>query len=123
MKRATSVVSLLALLAVAACHREHAPAIAHKPVGDDNQALRWRSTLTSTRLESSCSYRPVEADVFGGPPKSRRTCSKKSPAPKLRGYAVWVPKRQATEGHVGPATATASDSGALRTSGTTRGSS
>ena len=52
MKRATSVVSLLALLAVAACHREHVPAIAHKPVGDDNQALRaaFNADVDKTRV-------------------------------------------------------------------------
>ena len=40
MKRSLSIVSALALLAVAACHREHTPAIPHRAVGDDNQALR-----------------------------------------------------------------------------------
>lgn len=40
MKRSLSIVSAMALFAVAACHREQTPAIAHKAVGDDNQALR-----------------------------------------------------------------------------------
>ena len=41
MKRSRLPVALLATLAVAAaCHREHAPAIAHKLIGDDNQELR-----------------------------------------------------------------------------------
>jgi hypothetical protein len=40
MKRSTYAFGLLAAFAVAACQREHAPAIPHKAVGDDNQELR-----------------------------------------------------------------------------------
>jgi hypothetical protein len=40
MKRTISVVAALAVLAVTACHRQHTPAIAHRAVGEDNQALR-----------------------------------------------------------------------------------
>jgi hypothetical protein len=40
MKRSTFVIVLMAMFAVAACHREHAPAIAHQTVGVDNQELR-----------------------------------------------------------------------------------
>lgn len=40
MTRSSLSVALLATLAIAACHRENTPAIAHKLVGDDNQELR-----------------------------------------------------------------------------------
>jgi hypothetical protein len=40
MKRSGLVGSMLAILAVAGCHREPASAIPHQAVGDDNQALR-----------------------------------------------------------------------------------
>lgn len=40
MRRNSSVVLALALFAAAGCHRQSRPAIAHRAVGDDNQALR-----------------------------------------------------------------------------------
>jgi hypothetical protein len=40
MRRTISVVVGLALLAAAGCHRQPQPGIAHKAVGDDNQAVR-----------------------------------------------------------------------------------
>ena len=40
MRRAALLAALMATVAVAACHRDRAPAIAYLAVGDDNQELR-----------------------------------------------------------------------------------
>ena len=40
MKRSFALVALLVAVTATACHRQTAPAIAHRLVGDDNHELR-----------------------------------------------------------------------------------